>query len=66
MKWTVASGGLLKGEFLVKNDGDGGCFHNYKNKLCSGKPIFRFGAGLFVFIFMVLSSLPALFALFLA
>ena len=32
----------------------------------SGKPIFRFDAAPFVFIFVVLSSLTALFALFLA
>ena len=35
-------------------------------KLFSNKPIFRFGAGHFVFIFVVLSSLTALFALSLA
>ena len=35
------------------------------NVFCS-KPIFRFGAGHFVFIFVVLSSLTALFALILA
>ena len=49
---------------IVKNDG--GCLHNYRNNLFSSKPIFRFGVGHFVFIFVVLSSLTALFALFLA
>ena len=32
------------------------CFHNYRNKLFNGKPILRFGAALFVFIFALLSS----------
>ena len=45
---------------------NGGCLPNYRNKLFSSKPIFRFGAGHFVFIIVVLSSLTALFALFLA
>ena len=46
---------------IVKNDG--GCFQNYRNKLFSGKPIFRFGAGHFVSIFVILTFLTALFAL---
>ena len=37
---------------IVKN---GGCFHNYRNKLFSDKPIFRFRSSHFVFIFVVLS-----------
>ena len=28
-------------------------FHNYRNKLSTGKPILRFGAALFPFIFVV-------------
>ena len=42
----------------------GGCFHNYRNKPFSGKPFLQFGAAPFVSIFVVLSSLAALFALF--
>ena len=43
---------------------NGGCFHNYINKLFNGKPILRFDATPFAFLFAVLSPLPALFALF--
>ena len=52
---------------IVKNDGGGDVmvvFTNYRNKLFSTKPIFRFGAGHFVFIFVVLSSFTAQFACF--
>ena len=40
-------------------------FYNYRNKLFS-KPILRVGAAPFLFVFVVLSSLAAPFALFLA
>ena len=40
------------------------CFHIYRNKLFNGKPILQFGAATFVLIFVSLSSLAALFALF--
>ena len=39
-------------------------FRNYRNKLFSGKPILPFGVAPLVYIFVVLSSLAALFALF--
>ena len=45
----------------TKNDG---CFHNCTNKLYSGKPISRFGAAPFLFIFVEFSSLAALLVLF--
>ena len=51
-----------KNQNTVKNDG--GCFHNHRNKLFRGKLILGFGAAPFVFIFVVLHSLAALFALF--
>ena len=38
--------------------------HNYKNKPFNSKPILRFGAVSYLFIFMALGSLAALFALF--
>ena len=37
---------------------------NYRNKLFNGKPILRFVATPFVFVFVVLSSLAAIFAFF--
>ena len=40
-------------------------FYNYRNKLFNGKSILEFGASPFVFIFAVISTLSALFALFL-
>ena len=43
---------------------NGGCFHNYTNKLFSVKPIFWFVAATFLFVFVVLISLSALFAFF--
>ena len=43
---------------------NGGCFQNYRNELFNGRPILRFGTTRFVFIFVVLSSLAALFLLF--
>ena len=43
---------------------DSGCFH--RNRLFDGKPILRLGVARFIFIFVVLSSLAAIFALFLA
>ena len=39
---------------------------NFRRKLCTDKPMLRFGAAPFVVIFVVLSSLVALFAFFLA
>ena len=35
---------------------NGGCFHNYINKLFNGKPILRCGVALFRFILVALSS----------
>ena len=43
---------------------NGGCFFNYQNIRLNGKSILQFGAAPFVFIFLVLKSLAALFALF--
>ena len=42
-------------------------FHNYKNKVFSGRPILQFGAAPFVFTFVILrvGYWAALFALFL-
>ena len=48
---------------IVKNDGGGEMVVVF---IFSGKPIFRYGASHYVYIFMVLSSLTALLALFLA
>ena len=44
----------------MKNDGS---FHSYRSELFSGKPILRFGAALFLFIFVVLTFLAALLVL---
>ena len=43
---------------------NGGCFHDYKSKLFNGKSILEFRVAPFPFIFVVLSCLTALFALF--
>ena len=43
---------------------NGDCFHNYRNKLFNGVHTLRFGAARFLFIFAMLNSLAALFALF--
>ena len=40
------------------------CFHNYRNKPFSSKPVLRCGAAPFAFIFVVLRSLAAPLALF--
>ena len=40
-----------------------GRFYNYRNELYSGRPTSWFGEPLFVFMFVILSSLAALFAL---
>ena len=37
------------------------CFYNYKNKSFSGKPILRCGGAPFLFIFVMLNLLAALF-----
>ena len=39
-----------------------GRFHNYRDKLLSGRSILRFGGAAFVFMFEVLSCLAAPFA----
>ena len=44
---------------------NGGCFNKCRNKLFNGKPTLRFGAGPFVFVFVVLDTLGAVFVLFL-
>ena len=41
-----------------------GSFHNYTNKLFSGKSILRIVAAPLLFLFVIRSSLAALFALF--
>ena len=43
---------------------NGGCFLKYRNNLSNGKPILRFGAAPYVFVFAVSSSLAALSVLF--
>ena len=43
---------------------NGDCFHNYRNKRLPAKSILRFGAARFVFIFVLSSTLAALFAFF--
>ena len=41
-----------------------GCFHKYKNKLFSGKPILQFDVILLLFICVILCCLVALFVFF--
>ena len=59
----VREGGVLKHSSKWRWRPNCGYFHNYRNKLFSGKPFMRLGGATFVFIFVVLSSLAALLSL---